>query len=262
MCVAYGEDMLRGRYDNLEKALESLRALHSVVICLKKCKANIMAAGHLLQLQRVHVHRFVDAYSSNECRPKLHYSLHLAEQMQQWGRPFDAFVCERKHKNFKAICNGKLNQPGKANFARSALLELVSMELASPLNANKLATHLVGSASVNEGIQYSMASSLPVHVAAALEHRGIRYGKGQILRLSNCHALEVMNAVHDGKSYFLLVNVLEPVGDHKHPGLSQWMRRKPGQSSHALLPITDSTNSTCSQCMYVRYDNNTLWLLQ
>ena len=100
LCVAYGEDMLRGRYDSLEKALESLRALHSVVICLKKCKANIMAAGHLLQLQRVHVHRFVDAYSSNECRPKLHYSLHLAEQMQQWGRPFDAFVCERKHKNF------------------------------------------------------------------------------------------------------------------------------------------------------------------
>ena len=45
LCVAYGEDMLRGRYDNLEKALESLRALHSVVICLKKMQSQYHGCG-------------------------------------------------------------------------------------------------------------------------------------------------------------------------------------------------------------------------
>ena len=92
LCVAYGEEMCRGRYAGMESALNSLAALHAVVICLKACKDSVTAASRLLVLQREHMQRFVDAYTTGECRPKLHYSLHLAEQMQERGRPFDAFV--------------------------------------------------------------------------------------------------------------------------------------------------------------------------
>jgi len=262
LCVAYGEEMCRGRYAGMESALNSLAALHAVVICLKACKDSVTAASRLLVLQREHMQRFVDAYTTGERRPKLHYSLHLAEQMQERGRPFDAFVCERKHRHFKSICNGKLNQPGKANFARSALLELVSMELATPQSVSKLETQLQGSASSSCALSKLLGSCKPVQVASALEHRGIRYGKGQFFLLPNSKAMEVLSAVQAGDTFFLLVTMLEPVGDQNHPGRTQWMRTGSGQGSQALLPVTDATNSNCSQCMYVRHDNNTLWLLQ
>ena len=262
LCVAYGEEMLRGRYATMEPALDCLQALHAVVICVKACKASSAAAGRLLELQRQHMWRFMETYSSNECRPKLHYSLHLAEQMQEWGRPLDAFVCERKHRQFKSICNGKLNQPGRSSFARSALLELVSMELASPLSAGKLETQFSSPSSVSCVLATLMEASTAVHVASSLEHRGIRYGRGQFLLLPKGKAVEVLCAVHNERHFFLLVNLLTPVGDQTHPGRTQWMRTESGECSRALLPITDSTNSECAQCMYVRHDNNKLWLLQ
>eukprot|EP00435_Cladocopium_sp_Y103_P035285 s2116_g9.t1 len=35
LCVSYGEEMLRGRYTDVDAALDSLQALHAVVICMK-----------------------------------------------------------------------------------------------------------------------------------------------------------------------------------------------------------------------------------
>ena len=135
------------------------------------------------------------------------------------------------------------------------------MELASPLNASKLETCFSSPTSVSCVLSKYMNSIEPVQVASSLEHQGIRYGKGQFLFLPQSQAVEIVSAVHDGKTFFLLVNMLTPVGDQIHPGRTQWVRTLPQESSRALLPITDSTNSQCSQCMYIRH-NNTLWLLQ
>ena len=103
---------------------------------------------------------------------------------------------------------------------------------------------------------------MPVQTAAALEHRSIRYGKGFFLLLSTGFAAEVICALHTGNEFALLVEILKPVGDKTDPERALWERQQTGPSSRALLPITKQFNSECSQFMYVRHDNNKLWLLQ
>eukprot|EP00435_Cladocopium_sp_Y103_P004703 s1435_g1.t1 len=184
LAVAYGEDMLRGYFPSLHPALDSLLALHNVVICVKACKAN------------------------------------------------------------------------------AALLELCSQELATPLSADKLGTFFAGKSEVSCALTRLLAAETPVQMASALEHRSIRYGKGLFILLSNGSAAEIVCALHTGKEFALLVDMLKPLGDHTNPGRRLWQRAPVGESSRALLPITKDLNSECSQCMYVRHDSNKLWLLQ
>ena len=261
LCVAYGEDMLRDGYPSLSPVLDSLKALHQVAQCVKACKANAAASGHLLPLQQAHMRLFIAAYSANACRPKMHYQLHLKEQMDLWGKSIDCFGCERKHRQYKAICAAKLTC-SQRSFARSALLELSSQELSMPLNADKLGTSFVSKVSVSCALTKILRTKVPVQVASALQHRSIRYGKGLFVLLSNGLGAEIICAIHTGEEFALLVEILKPLGDHKNPGRSLWKRPGPGECSRALLPVTKNFNSDCTQFMYVRHDNNMLWLLQ
>ena len=261
LCVSYGEELLRNRFPTLHPHLDSLKALHKVVLCVKACKANIAASQRLLSLQQSHMHLFLVAYSEKACRPKMHYQLHLTEQLDLWGRSIDCFVCERKHRQYKAICSAKLTC-SQQSFARSALLELCSQELAMPLSADKLGTCFASKVSISCELTEILETKVPVQTAAALEHRSIHYGKGLFLLLSTGFAAEVICALHTGDEFALLVEILKPVGDKTDPERALWERQLTGPSSRALLPITKQFNSECSQFMYVRHDNNKLWLLQ
>ena len=261
LCVAYGEEMLRDPFPALHSQLDSLKALHKVVVCVKACKANAAAARDLLPLQQEHMRLFIAAYSADACRPKMHYQLHLKEQMDLWGRSIDCFVCERKHRQYKAICGSKLTC-SQQSFARSALLELCSQELATPLSADKLATTFAGKVSVSCALTQSLRTEQPVQMASALEHRSIRYGKGLFILLANGLAAEIICAIHTGEEFALLVEILKPLSDRDTPGKTLWRRPAAGECSRALLPVTKNFNSECTQFMYVRHDNNKLWLLQ
>eukprot|EP00435_Cladocopium_sp_Y103_P076014 s59_g73.t1 len=234
LCVSYGEDMLRERFVALHPVLDSLVALHRVVSCVKACKANRTAAERLLPLQRQHMEAFISAHTTDVCRPKIHYQLHLKEQMDLWGKAIDCFVCERKHKQYKSICGSKLTC-SQASFARSALSELCSQELATSLSAAKLGTFFATKALPSCVLKVALRAKNDVQAAAAIEHRTIRYGKGLFMLLSNRVAVEVLSTLHDGSGFFLLVETLQPIGDHKNPGRTQWMRKDPGESSRALL---------------------------
>ena len=102
----------------------------------------------------------------------------------------------------------------------------------------------------------------PVRTASALELRSIRYGKGMFMLLSNGFAAEVICALHTGEEFALLVETLKPFDDRANPARTLWKRQAAGDSSRVLLPVTTNFNSECTQFMYVRHDNNKLWLLQ
>ena len=261
LCVAYGEEMLRDAFSDLRPQLDSLQALHKMVQCVKACKANVAAASRLLPLQQEHMRCFIAAYSAEACRPKMHYQLHLKEQMDMWGKAIDCFVCERKHRQYKAICAAKLTCSQKS-FARSALLELCSQELATPLSADKLGTSFTGKPATSCALTRILRTKQPVEMSSALEHRSIRYGKGLFMQLSNGLAAEIICALHTGEEFALLVEMLKPLGDQTNPGRTLWKRPEAGECSRALLPVTQDFNSKLIQFMYARHDHNKLWLLQ
>lgn len=82
MCIAFQEDMLRGRFESQQPMLTSLKRLHEVVLCLQKSKRDLPAHCALLGLQRAHMIAFEEAYP-NQQRPKMHYSLHITEQIKK-----------------------------------------------------------------------------------------------------------------------------------------------------------------------------------
>eukprot|EP00435_Cladocopium_sp_Y103_P050510 s1676_g15.t1 len=246
----------RQTQEDVEDIVNVLRAQTS-----KKRREEAEAADRLISLQQQHMQAFFAAHTKDVCRPKMHYQLHLKEQMDLWKKSIDCFVCERKHRQYKTICAGKLTC-SQQSFARSALLELCSQELATPLSADKLNTVFASKAEVSCALTNLLGAKGPVRVASALEHRSIRYGHGLFLTLSNGLAAEVVSAVHTGHEFCLLLDMLKPIGGRINPGRTQWMRPAPGDNSRALLPVTPSLDSECAQCMYVRHDNNTLWLLQ
>ena len=178
-----------------------------------------------------------------------------------WGKSIDCFVCERKHRQYKQICASKLTC-SQQSFARSALLELCSQELATPLSADKLGTCFVGRCSVSCALTQMLRTKQPVQMASALEHRSIRYGKGMFMLLSGGLAAEVICALHTGEEFALLVETLQPCDDRANPARTLWKREAAGDSSRVLLPVTKSFNSECTQFMYVRHERNKIWLLQ
>ena len=103
LCVAFGEELLRGRNAALDEALDSLVALQNVSVCILDSKVSVTFARPLHVLQQEHMRCFVKAYGAHVARPKLHYATHLKNQCEEWNRMIDCFVCERKHRAYKTL---------------------------------------------------------------------------------------------------------------------------------------------------------------
>ena len=264
LAVSYGEDMLRGAFPDLSPVLDSLQNLHEVVICIKTCKIDVSQSDSLVSLQKQHMDSFAVAYTADLVRPKMHYAFHLKEQMNTWGKAIDAFVCERKHRCYKTLCAKNLGQPGQKSFARSALLHVVSFELANPLPETKLITHLVGKPKQCASLQKMFSGCEPVLITSALEHVSVRYGRGQYIQMSLKLAVQVVCAIQHGSQFFLLVNTLEAKGINHSSGRTQWVCPMGGHSSRALLRVDDKFNALAGPpCMYVgSHSANSLWLLR
>ena len=259
LCVAYSVEILGDGYPSLKAVLESLQALYHVVLCIKACKSQPAASNRLVPLQQLHMRLFLAAHGTKACRPKMHYQLHLKEQMDLWGKSIDCFVCERKHRQYKAICSAKFTCSQQA-FARSALLELCSQELSMPLGIEKLGTSFASKVTVSCELTKLLGTKVPVQVASALQHRSVRYGKGLFVALCDGRGLEILCAVHTGDEFALLAELLAPIGTHEGSGPTLWERT--GESGRVLLPVNDGFNSICTQFMYVRHERNKIWLLQ
>eukprot|EP00435_Cladocopium_sp_Y103_P049984 s978_g15.t1 len=181
LCVSYGEQILRGYCPDLHPALDSLRDLQGVIVCLKKVKRNPAAREALLDRQVRHMKSFELAYPGQQ-RPKLHYALHLTSQVERHKLMLDAFTCERKHRAYKRLCSNKSVQPGKGTLAKTALLTLTEHNLNQPLSAELLETQLLGNAVKSNMMAAAINAAEPVWLAVGISHNGCRYVRHQFAK--------------------------------------------------------------------------------
>ena len=143
LCAAFSEEVLRGRVEDMDPMLDSLQALREVCRCLQRSKVDHLWARNLNCYQKRHMEAFQKAYGTQAVRPKMHYALHLQEQTLRLQKCVDCFVTERKHKAYKNTC-ARGFVTARDTFAKTCLLQLVSMELQMKLSADFLQPHLNG----------------------------------------------------------------------------------------------------------------------
>lgn len=259
LCVSYGEQILRGCCPELHPALNSLRDLQSVVVCLKKVKRKPAARGALLNLQIQHMKSFDLAYPGQQ-RPKLHYALHLTEQVDQHKLLLDAFTCERKHRAYKKLCANKTLQPGRGTLAKTALLTLTEHSLNQPLSAELLDTTLLGNPERNHIMAAAMNVKGPVWLGIGIAHKSCCYVRHRFATLNKTTAFEILCGLSHGKHFFLLVELLTAV-DVSTPGHTCWARPSAADTSTALIQVEDDFNQKIDVALYIRHDTgNRLWL--
>jgi hypothetical protein len=79
---------------------------------------------------------FAEAYSSQCMRPKFHYALHTASQIQKFGHHIDCFPCECNSKAYKA--RAASNWSNSLSFSKGVLLELATQDLNNALPMEKI----------------------------------------------------------------------------------------------------------------------------
>ena len=253
LCVAFGEELLRGRDTSVDDALDSLAALQEVAVCILDSKVSASYVRPLHMLQQTHMRCFFQAHGQDVIRPKMHFATHLKDQCEQWGRMIDCFVCERKHRAYKALCGNQVLGMHKSMFTKTALLQLTQQELNVPEDLGRFSTRQLGVPKESKAFQTTFRTSAPAWLAAGLEHRTVRYTRGQFLLLGKACAVEIHASVKHQDVYYLLVETLEP--ETLLPtsrAISKWKAASHGTS---LLEVTKDFNARCFRPTWMRRDS-------
>lgn len=131
--------------------------------------------------------------------------------------------------------------PVEPTFAKTCLLQLVSMELQLGQSADFLQPHLNGKATLTDTLSNIFPKSAEILLASSLDVKGVTFGRKQFLLLSSTCAVEVHAAVKEDKNFYLLVEILEtdPVDRPKAVGQTYWRRSVGAARSQALLPLKE-----------------------
>ena len=97
----------------------------------------------------------------------------------------------------------------RTTFAKTCLLQLVSMELQLGQSADFLQPHLNGKATLTDTLSNIFPNSAEILLASSLDVKGVTFGRKQFLLLSSTCAVEVHAAVKEDKNFYLLVEILE-----------------------------------------------------
>ena len=260
ICVAFGHEVLEDLCPALVPVLDALEKLYAVILCLQACKSDWTQCDKLHALQQSHLTAWILAHGRRSLRPKAHYALHLQEQIRQWHRLVDCFTCERKHKQYKNLGANRL-ATHKTDFAKSALLQLATLNIAGALDSKKLGTFLCGSnLEMSESIARAAGFQGEAQVALGLEHKAVYYGKKQILLLDPAFAAETQAAVQIGPAFFLLLHKWKQLKALKS-GMSLW---QPGvEDEPPILMNICKYHSQVRTALYSRRnDDGTVLLLQ
>ena len=262
LCASYSEEVLRGRVKNMDPMLDSLQALREVCRCLQRSKVDHLWARNLLCYQKKHMEAFQKAYGRESVRPKMHFALHLQEQILRLQKLVDCFVCERKHRVYKNTC-ARGFVTSRQTFAKSCLLQLVSMDLRMGLSADFLQPHLNGKAMPTKTLKEIFPNASEILLASSLDAKGITFGRKQYLLLSLTCAVEVQAAVKANDNFYLLVEILEKDPTHRPKAVGQtyWCRPGAAARSQALLPLKEISGlAVCP--VFARDDGQNVLLLE
>ena len=208
LCYGFSEEMLRGHFEGLQNALNSLRSLYAVVLCIQWTKQEVSHVSNLRTLQKEHMKNFMRAYSSNVVRPKMHYALHTETQCRKWSRLIDTFVCERKHRPYKSQCGTTFKK--LSVFSKSVLLHLATHDVRKATPLERYTGQLLGKATEDPATTQSVRIASDSLFAKGLEYKCVSYVRGQFLLASSTLAVEIHAGVFCKKdqTFWLLVEPL------------------------------------------------------
>ena len=177
LLVAFSFEVVLPGNPDLQPICDCLTRLYACICTWWAAKRgfDLHASSRQMQRwQREHLELFCSTYSKAECRPKNHLALHVPLQWQAHNFTLDCYPCERKHKLFKTIAPN-FNRLSK--FSRSILSEMTHREIHNPAS-HFLESTLLGKQHTWPELQ-ACFDGHDLQIASSLEHRGVRYGKGQ-----------------------------------------------------------------------------------
>jgi len=248
ICVAFCDEVLEDM-EEMRVFNASLTALHRVALCLWTLKITVKDVEELLPLQQKHFQCHVAAYAATHIRPKAHYGLHLSQQIQKVQKFIDCFCCERKHKGYKRLAQKSFLAPV---FAQTCLLELVTRELHSAMDASLLGTCLLGT-SKSKAFPGLASPSL---FAQGIQIEGVKYVQNQFVQLTETHAVQVHGAWLCNDKFYLQVKVFQ-AALRTDVGRTAWLAAK-----GSMTLVAASEMKPTNKIMFHRSDHDKLlWLM-
>ena len=243
--VAFSFEVLLPAYPHLTEEVLCLDALLAVgkYVMLAKRRPTCIQLDRLRALQAQHCDLFRRVYGAEMCRPKLHYTWHLAEQFQRWGKLLDCFCAERKHRRFKTYAQGTKRVSG---FARVVLLQLAARELE---NVRPVGTSLAGK---------SVLVEKECQIFSRLRSREREFAHKQILFLREDLAVEILGGCRRAGSWSLvgLPWLRRPKAGINTSALSRWV----AGAGRRWLTLEEALQTKEAPQFY-RKDGQDMWLL-
>ena len=102
-----------------------------VLDLLQDAKGGTCSSDALAQAVRCHLEQHQRTYGDEQWKPKMHYALHIPQQIERDGLLWDCFVVERSHQLPKLVASGIQNTGTfeKSVIARSLLTRLRELEV-------------------------------------------------------------------------------------------------------------------------------------
>ena len=110
------------------KALQSYLAICEVLDHLQSCRQGACDADALHSAVERHLSHRLVAHGPSSFQPKLHYSLHLSEQLRMHRVLIACWCHERKHKELKRYANNLHNANPRVAWERSLLEEVLLLQ--------------------------------------------------------------------------------------------------------------------------------------
>ena len=186
-------------------------------------------------------------------RPKFHYSLHLQEQIQKWGRHIDCFVGERKHRVFKSIVAPRLSRLD--SFTRSTLLQMTEIELTTSHSESEYTGQLLGKQTQDWMLAEELGVSTDASFAKGIQIYCVEYSRGTFAQMSATCCIEVLHGLFHANSFYVVVQTLQPFLTKKF--ILKWKRLR-GQKE--ILPASKLMH--IEPMRLLREDQDGLWLLR
>ncbi len=114
----------------MQLQVESLLLCCRVLDLLQDAKGGVGDTAVLHGAVRAHLEKHTQAYGDEEFKPKMHYALHIPEQIDRDGRLYDCFVVERSHQLPKLLASSVkfTGSFERSVVARSLLVRLRDLE--------------------------------------------------------------------------------------------------------------------------------------
>ena len=237
--------------ESMKAANASLNALYCVTNTIWNMKRNAAHAASLLQQQSEHMEAFATAYGADKIRPKMHFAMHLSEQVKRWKVHVDCWVCERKHQLYKSVVGPRCSE--LRAFNKSVLLHLTEYELCKPQPLERYTGRLITSKTTTKQLLNKLTLPNDASVGRGIEYRCVEFLRGMFVAIDPQICLEIHGGVQKDKNLFVVVEKLKSLAS---TGVSGFVRTD-GQLF--LWPATATVG--CKPMRLSRRDGDVIHLL-